>query len=600
MRIRPDDGATHTITAFSNGTSNGTKLDIKLYGNTYKNAIRFFGRSSAASQIAQISSDGGINLYTTLDMNQNKVTDVGDATLNTDAVNLRTLNSAINAIPDVDLTGYATEDYVDSAIENIPPPPSVDLSGIESRLDGHDEDIAEINQKLEDIKDATAIGEMVYRAGLVYPQNNGDLTAHRGNGTTTGILEAIDYLLVQETDYNGATIPWPEIGTGQLELKGGDSSYFFNVTYVEQDSGNPTYRVYVNSGYSSDGQDMQGGEQLLVFAPVGGTRSMTTATLPLEHPLEVPDEAKNLIEGWDTQADANQTFLLADYAQQQEIKEIAEASKFYFDDISKIIAEYDERFEALESAEPPEVGPSNDPRISDTQISHWDQAWDDVGKLDLVAIKTTAQAFQVPHSWAIKGQNNTFIHNDNNELGLYHVKTPTEDHHAATRGYVLDEIAKVEGSGGTGVVEEGHTLMGKGSWGNSKDQLSTNQFYGIDYQDRGRGVMDQYTYGLVLATNFAGKYSPNYTYLPGAWVEVYNSNGELIFSQEIDSMEVNEKNYLVLKWEYAPQIYRYSYTPSYGTSLFVKLHEVGDPTHVSGTRSVEKLAPPEGDPFVEQ
>ena len=77
--------------------------------------------------------------------------------------------------------------------------------------------------------------------------------------------------------------------------------------------------------------------------------------------------------------------------------------------------------------------------ITTTNISHWDQAWDDVGRVDAVAIKTIEKAFQVPHSWAIKGQNNTFIHNDNNELGLYHVKAPTEDHHAATRGYVREQ-----------------------------------------------------------------------------------------------------------------------------------------------------------------
>ena len=59
--------------------------------------------------------------------------------------------------------------------------------------------------------------------------------------------------------------------------------------------------------------------------------------------------------------------------------------------------------------------------------------------------------------------------------------------------------------------------------------------------------------------------------------------------------------YLYLRWEYAPQIYRYSYTPSYGTSMFVKLHGVGDPTHQTGAFAApEKLAPPEGDPFIEQ
>ena len=580
MRIRPEDGATHTITAFSNGTSNGTKLDVKLYGNTYKNAIRIFAKSSAASNIASIGSDGAINLYTQLDMNQKKVTDIADATLNTDAVNLRTLNAAIAAIP---------------------APPETDLSGIEARLDGHDEDIAEINQKLEDIRDATAIGEMVYRAGLVYPQSDGDLTGHRSDGSATGFLSAIRYFLVDEKDYNGASMPWDQLGSGVLELKGGDSSYFFTLDSVAQDGSNPTWRLNVSGGYSTDGQDFQGGEQLLIFAPVGGTRSITTATLPLENPQDPPENVRDYQSGWATQADANESFT-------KSILETADALVFWRDEIGDFYDQTDERLTALESSSgglpdgdldlnghriinASSLNFKNDgyPSITvgtNTKIEFSDRVLIKKGQtLDSRGFELDGRTDEGNHKPLFYA-----YHRASGPDEIHYKGRTVENTHLATVGFVREQLS---GGAEAGVT---HTMMGKGMWGASIDELATDKFIAFDYNGRTRNVLDQYVMGIAVAGRFGNEFTEGLEWKEGAYVEVFDSDGKLLFAKEIDSIEHDAKGYLRLHWEWQPTMYASTGGINYGTPMMLKI--TGLTGDVRQSFAMDDLSPPEGDPYI--
>jgi len=54
-----------------------------------------------------------------------------------------------------------------------------------------------------------------------------------------------------------------------------------------------------------------------------------------------------------------------------------------------------------------------------------------------------AEVNEVANSFRIKGAGGTYISASGGELGLYHVKYPEAETHAATMGYVDDEIAKV-------------------------------------------------------------------------------------------------------------------------------------------------------------
>ena len=59
-----------------------------------------------------------------------------------------------------------------------------------------------------------------------------------------------------------------------------------------------------------------------------------------------------------------------------------------------------------------------------------------------------AEANEVANSFRIKGAGGTYISTSGSQLGLYHVKYPESEAHAATMGYVDDEIAKVSMAGG--------------------------------------------------------------------------------------------------------------------------------------------------------
>jgi hypothetical protein len=576
--LQPADGNSHLIEMFDSNNTQNTTVDIKLLGNSYKNALRFFGRSSGSSQIAQISSDGGINLYTTLDMNQNKVTDVADATLNTDAVNLRTLNSAISALP-----------------------PPADLTGIEARLDGHDEDIAEINQKLEDIRDQSAICEMVYRAGLVYPQTDGDLTSHRSDGSATGTLSAIRFFLVDEKDYSGANVPWDQLGSGQLELKGGDSSYFFTLDSVAAEASGTTWRLNVSGGYSTDGQDFSGGEQLLVFAPVSGTRSITTATLPLEHPQDPPENVRDYTTGWATQADANESFT-------KSILETVDALNFWSGDLRDYAKETDARLDALEASGGGGL-PDGDIDLNNHHLKNVNQIYlseDGYGTIlygtqpkividDRVYIKKptnldnkgfeidgrTEQGAHKPLLWA--------YHRSSGVDEVHYAGRTNDNTHIATVGFVREQL-----SGG---VEAGvtHTMMGKGSWGKSIDELATDKFIAFDYQGRTRNVLDQYVMGIAVAGRFGNEFTEGLEWAEGAYVEVFASDGKLLFAKEIDSIEHDDKGYLRLNWEWMPTMYASSGAISYGTPLMLLI--TGLTGEVRQSRQ-SPLAPPENDPYI--
>ena len=470
MDINPDVVREQIIRFFYGGT-NDKDVTLALHGATYQNAIQIeSGPSGSREIVARFDSNKGIHIKR-LNAWDTKITKVATPTDNTDAVN------------------KAYSDQQDTLLRD-------ELQDEIDRLEG----------VISEIADQFAIAKYRFKSGLIYPQEAGDMVGYRANGTLTATVEFIAQLILWESDYEGTKPNWASMRPGLLRFKDNSRVISFDFAGATVDPDNGAVTLNVSNGKISDSTGtFQNNVTYLAFQPEA-SRTITTATLMLEHPQEVPDDVKGIVSGWTTQSDANQTFVLADYTQQQEITTIADELRVWGEDLRGYVTQTDERLEALENAGPSEGG----------------------------------------------------------------------------------------GGGTQPKAEEGHTMMGKGSWGQNKDQLSTNQFYGIDYQDRGRGVMDQYCYGLVFATSFANKLTTNYTFLPGAWVEVFDTDGKLVFSQEIDSMEVDANNHLVVRWEYAPQIYRYQYTPTYGTAFFVKLHEVGDPTHQSRS-APPKMAPPESE-----
>ena len=116
-----------------------------------------------------------------------------------------------------------------------------------------------------------------------------------------------------------------------------------------------------------------------------------------------------------------------------------------------------------------------------------------------------------------------------------------------------------------------HTMMGKGQWGESIDQLATDHFVGIDYYGNTRNALDNYTMGIVVATRFGNEFTEGLEWKEGAYLEVFNSDGNLLFAKEIDYIEHDDKQYMRLMWEWQPNMYVYDSSHKYGDLLMLKI-----------------------------
>ena len=453
MQIRPQDGAAHTVTMFSTGASNGTKLDLKLYGNTYKNALRIFAKSSAASEIANISSDGGISLSTTLDMNNNTIKDLADPAQDQDAVNKRTLTQAIDAIPEAD------------------------LSGIESRLDGHDQDIALLNDRVNNI-DTQLNGLGTWeRVTALFPQAAGQFSSVTGGGQSSGTVADIRKITITGRSAEGQDIDLMQFQSGK-EIRFLDAAghiYSFEITgfynfYPGEAGGYDVRGFWVAAGGHTGGKTEMAPNESLTMLVEGYSPELTTATLALANPSDT-----RILTGVETQADAN-----------------------------KVIAE--------------------------------------------------------------------------------------------TLDKLVDDDLNPIGGGGGAEASPTHTIMGKGMWGKSIDELATDKFVAFDYQGNTRNYLDNYVMGIAVASRFGNELTEGLEWKQGAYVEVYDSDGKLRFAKEIDSVEHDAKGYLRLHWEWLPTMYTSNSSLSYGDQLMLKV--TGLTGDVSQSFEVQDLSPPEGDPHI--
>jgi hypothetical protein len=116
-----------------------------------------------------------------------------------------------------------------------------------------------------------------------------------------------------------------------------------------------------------------------------------------------------------------------------------------------------------------------------------------------------------------------------------------------------------------------HTMMGKGAWGRSIDDLSTDKFIGVDYYGNTRNALDNYTMGIVVAGRYGNEFTEGLEWKEGAFLEVFDSEGKLLFAKEIDSIEHDEKGYMRLLWEWQPSMYVYNSSHNYGDVLMLKI-----------------------------
>ena len=161
------------------------------------------------------------------------------------------------------------------------------------------------------------------------------------------------------------------------------------------------------------------------------------------------------------------------------------------------------------------------------------------------------------------------------------VYSDAEDAKIIARVQALEEG---QGPGGPGESVT-QTLLGKGMWAKSIDEIATDKFIGFDYNGNTRNNLDQYTMGIAIAGRFGNEYTDGLEWKQGAYVDVYDSSGNLIFCEEINSVEHDAKGYLRLHWEYMPTMY-IAQNRNYGDVLMLKV------TNLTGTaRQMSRISP---------
>ena len=180
-------------------------------------------------------------------------------------------------------------------------------------------------------------------------------------------------------------------------------------------------------------------------------------------------------------------------------------------------------------------------------------------------------------------------HNDTGGLDAvnYQGKQDSETN-IATVGYV-DSVV-----GGGSIT---HTLLGKGMWAKAVDEIATDTFIGFDYNGNTRNNLDQYTMGIAISSRYSNQYTDELEWKEGAYVEVYDNSGNLIFCEEINSVEHDTNGYLRLHWEYMPTMY-IAQTRKYGDLLMLKVTGLtGTSRMIAGSRN-SPIPPPSDDPDI--
>ena len=95
IKINPTDGSLTTIDLFDNNNTQLTTVDVVLNGNTSENRFRILGGENSANTMVAWTARGDFVTNVPMDMNNNKITSVGNPTEEQDAANKRYVDSAI-------------------------------------------------------------------------------------------------------------------------------------------------------------------------------------------------------------------------------------------------------------------------------------------------------------------------------------------------------------------------------------------------------------------------------------------------------------------------------------------------------------------------
>ena len=559
LRLGPTED--RVFIGMSETALSGTIFLDELKGKTDSSKIEFKSRI-LADEIGEATGSHGVEIHNQLWMQNNRISDVATPTANKDAVNKQFMENV-------------TDDLAD---------------------------------RVYTLELVNSLGRYA-RTDVIFPQGPGQFTCYTSGGlSSTGSVSQIRQITIVDQSADGRGFDASQITTGKkLEFVDSDGErYIFNV--ASKGGSNPgsgwvAEEYNVNSGTHTGGKTtMPSGENLQLFVK-GVSPIITTAALALAQPQDPPENVRDYTNGWSTQADANESFT-------KSILETADALKFWGDELRDWYDATDERLDALESS----GGglPEGDLDLKGNRVANASGLNFAAGGYPSITVGTNTKIEFTDRVLIKKGQtldSRGFELDGRTDEGnhkplfyayhrasgvdeIHYVGRTSANTHVANVGFVREEIAKAN-IGITGDLT--HTMMGKGTWGSSITSLSTDQFVGFDYVGNTRNALDLYTMGIAVAGRFGNEFTEGLEWKEGAYLEVFDLDGKLLFCKEIDSIKHDDKGYLRLEWEWMPTMYVRNSGHNANEELMLKITGLtGDVRH----SRTSPLAPPVDDPYI--
>lgn len=135
-----------------------------------------------------------------------------------------------------------------------------------------------------------------------------------------------------------------------------------------------------------------------------------------------------------------------------------------------------------------------------------------------------------------------------------------------------------------------HTMYAKAQY-TTDDAVATDRFQALKYDMTPyHSSIGQYTYGFKFGKRFGTDDTTGLEWSLGCFVELYNSDGQLVFAAEADEVKHNEDQTLTVSWHDQAKLYKYGLTGRHGDAYLVKVGNLGGT--VVRQSSVENREPP--------
>ena len=120
-----------------------------------------------------------------------------------------------------------------------------------------------------------------------------------------------------------------------------------------------------------------------------------------------------------------------------------------------------------------------------------------------------------------------------------------------------------------------HTMYAKATY-STDVAVATDRFQALKYDMTPyHSSIGQYTYGFKFGKRFGTDDTTGLEWSLGCFVELYNSDGQLVFAAEADEVTHNEDETLTVSWHDQAKLYKHGLTGRHGDAYLVKVGNLG-------------------------